>query len=234
MNKETKIFKVLLHGDYTVRSGSGNVLRTFGPVELKIPNTWDRAYSHCRFKLIPALIQQADPDFGSLRICVIDSITHEDGSFIHDLPVKYMGRKQIAEIVRQKGIPLLVDMYPDIIELRRRFEQAMKAPKKFAEEEMVEIEKHKGIVDTIKLNKDVFDNVKLDAPHKLPERAKDDVGIPMDSDQTEEQVAAGAPMQPAGVTDEFPSVPNSNLPPVKDVTNKKPKAKRSKIDIKDL
>jgi hypothetical protein len=136
-----------------------------------------------------------------------------------------MGREQIAEEVKRKGIPLLVDMYPDIIELRRRYKQALESPDKFKEEEAVEIEKHKNIVDTVNLNKDVFDNIKLDAPNKLQQSESAD--IPMDSDQTKEDVNGGS-SAPTGVTDEFPAPQPANLPKVMDVTNKKTKKKTKK------
>lgn len=151
-------YNVTAVGDYFVQGSSGNILRAFGPVTLKL-DRWEAAQSMLRFHILPKLIQKADYMFKEIRKCVVVAITTADGKFVPNIPINLMSREQIIDFAESRNIPLYADMYPDIVELRQKLKMAMNNGAKFREEERKCQESYEKITKALSLNEDVFEEM---------------------------------------------------------------------------
>lgn len=73
-------------------------------------------------KLLPMLLGPKNEGFRRVRKCFIDEILSSDGSAL-DLDVRLMSRAQLTEYVRVKRLPMDVESYIDIDELRTDIEE---------------------------------------------------------------------------------------------------------------
>jgi len=69
-------------------------------------------------KLLPILLQRRLSDFARVRSVTIDEIVSDDKNEVLDLPVTLQSKSQLAHLIKTKKMPLDVDSYMDIDELR--------------------------------------------------------------------------------------------------------------------
>lgn len=77
-------------------------------------------------RLLPMLLQRKYPDFARVRYVVIDSI---EGSGLDELPIQLKSKEQLAVIVRSEMMPIKVEEYTDIDELRTDIMEYRENPK---------------------------------------------------------------------------------------------------------
>lgn len=79
----------------------------------------ERSYLNVRGRLkkqlLPILLQRKHADFARVRYVVIDEII---GEGLHDLPVQLQSKEQLRKVVSDERIPVNVDEYLEIDELR--------------------------------------------------------------------------------------------------------------------
>ena len=152
-------FNVELVGDYFVASATGSVVRPFGPVKLKM-RTWNSCQMLARQHLLPNLLSKADPEYKSIRRCVVLGVTTAKDDAVFGMPIKFMSVKQIEQEVKSNGIPIRVDMYPDIITLRSKLRMARENPERFKQSEQKHVQAFSKLGDAIDLNAGLFDKIR--------------------------------------------------------------------------
>ncbi len=158
MENDKQYFNVEIFGDYFVSTSEGNVVRPFGPVVLRM-RLWQQCQSLARFHIVPNLLRKADPEFRDIRRCIVLGVKTADNGVVYGLPIKFMSLEQITLEIKSNSIPLLVDMYPDIIQLRNKLYMARENPEKFKKQEQRSIQSFSKIGDALELNADVFKKV---------------------------------------------------------------------------
>lgn len=156
--QDKNYYNVEVFGDYFTSTAQGNVVKPYGPIFLKM-RSWESAQRLARFNILPVLLQRADTEYKSIRLCKVLSIKTHDLKPVFGLPLKYMDRNQIELECKSQGFPLRSDMYPDIIELRQKLKFARENPDKFREREQKSIQAYAKVGDAIELNAHVFDNI---------------------------------------------------------------------------
>ena len=68
-------------------------------------------------RLLPLLLGRKYVDFARVRFVVIDEVTSLDGANL-DLPINLRSKKQLAQYVREKNMPMNPDEYIEIDDLR--------------------------------------------------------------------------------------------------------------------
>jgi hypothetical protein len=81
-------------------------------------------------RYMPILLAREYLDFARIRFVSIDEVIQLDGSKI-DLPINIQSRKQLQEFVGEKKIPLDVNSYLDIDELRSDIYDYLESPDTF-------------------------------------------------------------------------------------------------------
>jgi hypothetical protein len=81
-------------------------------------------------RLLPVLLKKKFPDFARVRFVVIDEIISLDGSEL-DLPITLRSKKQLAFQITKEGMPLSVDDYVDIDDLRSDMLEYVQDPEAF-------------------------------------------------------------------------------------------------------
>ncbi len=157
--KDEDYFNIEVFGDYFTSTAQGNVVRPFGPVFLKM-RRYESCQSLARFHLLPKLIGDVDPEFKQMRRCIVLGVKTHDFKPVHRLPMKLMSRDQIALECRSQHIPLRVDMYNDILELRNKYRMAVNDPDRFKKEEQKHIRAFDKLGDAFTLNAKTFDDIK--------------------------------------------------------------------------
>ena len=157
--EDKNYFNVDVFGDYFVAGASGNTVKPFPMVTMKLP-VWENCQNILRRHVLPTLLKKVDPGFASMRLCVVEQVTTSDGEQVYGIPLTFMSRSQIATEARSKGFPLRVDMYPNIVDLRGKLRKARANPDKFKKEEMRHASAYGKIGDALNLNKDVFSRLK--------------------------------------------------------------------------
>lgn len=157
--KDLDYFNVTVYGDYFMAASEGNSVKGFGPVTLKM-RTWENCQKMTMFFIIPALLQKADMQFKSVRRCTIISIMTADDKEVYGLPLRYMSREQIAMECRSKHIPLRVEMYSDILQLRKKLMFARSNMDKFKQQEQRNLKAFEKLDDTLDLNAGIFEKIK--------------------------------------------------------------------------
>ncbi len=152
-------FNVDVFGDYFVAGASGNTVKPFPRVTLRLP-VWENCQNLVRKHILPKLLRDADSGFASMRKCIVEQVTTPDGQQVHGLPLVFMSRTQIDMEARSKGIPLRVDMYPDIIDLRGKLRKARADIEKFKKEEIRHSAAYNKIGDAMAMNEHVFDSLR--------------------------------------------------------------------------
>lgn len=154
---EKNFFLVQLVGEYFIKSGTENMLRSFD-IELKLPK-WQHALSMARNHVLPPLMSEKDPGFNGIRRCIILQVKTKDGHDVAGLPFSMQNRDQLQDFVDSQGIMLDTRMYPDIIKLRKRVEFAKHNPGKFKKQEVGKQRSYATISEALSLNTDVLAKV---------------------------------------------------------------------------
>jgi|GEM_PF-6587014 hypothetical protein len=81
-------------------------------------------------RFMPILLAREYTDFARIRFVSIDEVVPLDGQKI-DLPINIRSRKQLAEFLREKNIPIREDEYVDIDELRSDIYDYLSSPDTF-------------------------------------------------------------------------------------------------------
>lgn len=81
-------------------------------------NSYVNVRGELKKRYLPVLLQKQAPDFARVRYVVIDEITREDGKEITGLQLTLQSKKQLAGYIRERQIPVSVDDYIDIDQLR--------------------------------------------------------------------------------------------------------------------
>lgn len=81
-------------------------------------------------RLLPVLLGKKFPDFARVRYVVIDEIISLDGSEL-DLPITLRSKKQLAFQITKEGMPLSVDDYIDVDDLRADMLEYLHDPEAF-------------------------------------------------------------------------------------------------------
>jgi hypothetical protein len=74
---DNNYFNVWVFGDYYLSTSMGNVVKPFGPVPLRM-RTWDSCQMLARKHVLPNLILKADPEFKSIRKCIVFGVKTAD------------------------------------------------------------------------------------------------------------------------------------------------------------
>ena len=157
--EDKEYFNVEVFGDYFVAGTEGNVIRSFGYITLRM-RVWDNCQNLARFHIIPNLLREADPEFQNMRKCVVTKVSTSDGQPVYNIPLAFMSREDIAMEVKSNKIPFRVDMYNDIIELRKKLRFARSNPQEFAKQEAKRARSFSKIDDAMILNADVFARIR--------------------------------------------------------------------------
>ncbi len=163
---DNNYFNVEIIGDYFTATSMGNVIKPFGPVMLKMRD-WTSCQMLARRHILPALISKADMEFKDIRRCIVLGVYTQDKQPVHGLPVKFMSREQIKMEARSNNIPLRVDIYPDVVQLRGKLKMARNNPDKFKEMEQRTIRAFDKIGDALTINADVFNDIKNEQLKKI-------------------------------------------------------------------
>ena len=147
-------FIARVKGDYFVTGNQGNILRPY-IVDVILP-TWEKAQSFVRHHLMPKLLFQADPLFQGIRICIVESLTTMEGKPVPGLPLSLQSREQLTELIEVRDIPINPDMYPDVVQLRKRIQFALDKPEKFREEEKKNKRVYNRVTEALALNEEAF------------------------------------------------------------------------------
>ncbi len=233
METDKNYFNVEVFGDYFVAGTEGNVIRSFGYVTLRM-RVWDNCQGLARFHIIPNLLREADPEFQSMRKCVVTKVSTADGSPVYNLPLAFMSREDIAMEVKSNKIPLRVDMCNDIVELRKKLRFARSNPAEFAKQEAKRSKSFSKIDDAMILNKDVFakikDKNKDTLAGKLPKNFKPNPVQQRIIDDIAEAKKTFSPSQPQQIIIESTPLPrDTNLPPVQ-VENPNDNREENEVD----
>lgn len=81
-------------------------------------------------RFMPVLLAKEFPDFARVRFVSVDEVVSLDGAAL-SLPLSIQSRKQLAAFVEEKAIPLDVDTYLDIDELRNDISEYLESPESF-------------------------------------------------------------------------------------------------------
>lgn len=81
-------------------------------------------------RLLPVLLKKKFPDFARVRFVVIDEIISLDGSEL-DLPITLRSKTQLSFQIKKEGMPLNVDDYVDIDDLRSDMLEYIQDPEAF-------------------------------------------------------------------------------------------------------
>ncbi len=165
-------FNVEVFGDYFVAGTEGNVIRSFGYVNLRM-RVWDNCQNLARFHIIPNLLREADPEFLNMRKCVVTKVNTSDGKPVYNIPLAFMSTEDIAMEVKTNNIPLRCDMCNDIIELRKKLRFARSNPLEFEKQEAKRIKSYSKIDDAMVLNKDVFAKIREKGKELLAGKIKE-------------------------------------------------------------
>ena len=152
-------YNVSVFGDYFVSTSTGNVVKPFGILTLKL-REWNNAQALLRYHILPKLIMDVDPEYRDMRRCIVLGIKGSNGRFVQGIPLKFMSREQIQEECTTKRIPLRCDMYTDITKLRNKLRKAREDISKFISQERKNIDAFDKIGDAFELNADVLNNIK--------------------------------------------------------------------------
>ena len=159
---EKNYFLVRLIGEYFIKSGTSNMLRSFN-IELKLPR-WQHCLSMARNHLLPALIGEKDMAYNGIRRCIVVDIKTKEGNDVEGLPFTLQNKEQLRRHVESNGININVDMYPDLIKLRKRVEFAKYNPDRFAKQEQGKQRSYASISEALSLNADVLDDIEETVP----------------------------------------------------------------------
>jgi hypothetical protein len=93
-------------------------------------NSFINVRGQLKRRLLPVLLGKKFPDFARVRFVVIDEIISLDGSEL-DLPITLRSKKQLAFQITKEGMPLNVNDYIDIDDLRADMLEYLHDPEAF-------------------------------------------------------------------------------------------------------
>jgi hypothetical protein len=190
-HQDQRYYNVEIFGDYFTSTSMGNVVKPYGPIVLKMRD-WTSCQMLARKHVLPTLLKDADPEFKDIRRCIVYGVKTMDNNPVHGLPIRFMSREQIIMEASDNNILLKAEIYPDIIELRKKLYLARTNPEKFKEQEKQNIRAFDRIGDALGLNANVFDDIKSSPKQgnislsMAPKNTQETVEVKIDDDAVED------------------------------------------------
>lgn len=84
-------------------------------------------------RMLPILLPRVHVDFARVRFVVIDEVVSLDASPL-DLPISFLSRAQLAEVIKKEQMPINVAEYLEIDELRSDIQEYRNDPETFLQQ----------------------------------------------------------------------------------------------------
>ena len=131
---QLKGYKVTVEGQYRAIGSDGKKGIKPYKFEVVLP-VLDRALSIVKHKVLPKLLRMQDQTFTRYRTIYITNVETPDGMSIplEKKFIRLMNRQQLTAFIESNGLPINVDSYGTLDEIRQAIQDAMDNPDRYAQ-----------------------------------------------------------------------------------------------------
>lgn len=187
MAQVKKGFQVTVRGQYyaNAREGArGKVLRNYH-ITFKLPSS-ENVLSVVKNKILNRVLPLKYPDYTGFRTHILEEIKALDGSS-HEFPLHVRSAEQIAVYVKERGLPVKVDTYDDLIELRQAVLDCEKDPEAFVKRDVKRLADRMLDKEILEMNPDFKE---ADEPEVIDEDNSEEK-VPADSGDLKNEEVTG-------------------------------------------